>query len=233
MSSHLSQLAYEYLQRQLLANRLQSGTKVSELTVARELGISRTPVREAIRRLQAEGLLYQIPSSGTYVAEPGRKQIVDAHETRLALELYLVRRGVPRLDQQDLARLARYVREMRALAHDFRAQQQPYLSASLQESLLKVEQDFHATLLSPTDNELAGKVIHEVDLRLRIFVQRAHRLSLSDIAKTLLSYHRIAVACRQGDGELAAQALEMYLGRQLRRAFACLESGPPRVVQAV
>ncbi|MEX1224722.1 MAG: GntR family transcriptional regulator [Pirellulales bacterium] len=231
MSSRLSHLAYEHLQSQLLTNRLPAGAKVSELAIARQLGISRTPVREAIRQLQAEGLLYQIPSSGTYVAEPDQKEIIDAHETRLALELYLLRRAVDRLGDSERARLRRLVRAIRELAHDLRTRQQPFLTGVPLAELIQLERDFHATLLAPTDNELADRVIQEVDVRLRIFLHRGNRMTLADVAQTLLSYHHLAAAACRGDCEGSVAALEAYRCRQLRSAFACLRAGPPRTAQ--
>ncbi len=231
MSSRLSHVAYEHLQRQLVTNRLPAGAKVSELAVARQLGISRTPVREAIRRLQAEGLLYQIPSSGTYVAQPDRKEIIDAHETRLALELYLLRRAVERLGEKEHAKLKRLVREIRELAHAVRALQQPYLTGVLQAELIQLERDFQAVLLGPIDNELADRVIQEVDVRLRIFLHRGKRMTLADVARILLSYHHLAAAACRGDRDGAVAALEAYRCRQLRTALACLAKGPPPAAQ--
>lgn len=70
---------------------------MSEASIAREIGVSRTPVREAIRRLQNEGVLYQIPSSGTFVAEPDRSQVIEAYEIRQTLECFAVGKATRRM----------------------------------------------------------------------------------------------------------------------------------------
>jgi DNA-binding GntR family transcriptional regulator len=72
----LSDIAYRLITKKLMAGDLVAGQKISEQKIATECGISRTPVREAVRRLIEEGLLYQIPSSGTYVARVDRRQLM-------------------------------------------------------------------------------------------------------------------------------------------------------------
>ena len=85
MGETLSDVAYRHISKKLVSGELVAGQKLSEQTIAAECGISRTPVREAVRRLTEEGLLYQIPSSGTYVARPDRRQLIDAFDVRMAL----------------------------------------------------------------------------------------------------------------------------------------------------
>src|SRR5580658_1370278 len=82
--------AYLYIQRKILAGDLQAGKAVSELTIAKELGSSRTPIREALGQLVAEGLLEQIPNRGAVVVQFGRQDIIDLFELREALEAYAV-----------------------------------------------------------------------------------------------------------------------------------------------
>ena len=86
MGSALSDTAYAYIEEKLARRAFRAGQKVSEHRLARELGISRTPVREAIDRLKNEGLLVQLASSGTFAVEPTRRQIVEMYEVRMALE---------------------------------------------------------------------------------------------------------------------------------------------------
>ena len=67
-TANLSDFAYKHIADKLLSGQLVPGQKIYEPACARELNISRTPVREAIQRLRNEGLVKQVPSSGTYVA---------------------------------------------------------------------------------------------------------------------------------------------------------------------
>ena len=82
--------AYVYIQRKIAAQELKGGGAISELLLAKEMGISRTPIREAIGQLVAEGLLEQIPNRGVVVVQLNRRDIIDLYELREALEVYAV-----------------------------------------------------------------------------------------------------------------------------------------------
>src|ERR1700712_3847581 len=82
--------AYQYIQSRIADGDLPSGSAISELLLAKELGSSRTPVREALGQLVSEGLLEQTPNRGTIVVRLSREDIVDLYELREALEVYVV-----------------------------------------------------------------------------------------------------------------------------------------------
>src|SRR6201996_1755369 len=82
--------AYLHIQKLLLSGNLAAGSSVSEQMLAKDLGSSGTPVREAMNQLAAEGLLEQSPKGGMVVAELGREDIIERYELREALEVYAV-----------------------------------------------------------------------------------------------------------------------------------------------
>src|SRR5271157_1323834 len=82
----LAEKAYLYLRRKILSGELPAGIPLSEASIARELGNSRTPLREAIRRLAAEGFLRHIPNRGSMVVEFSKRDIAELYELREALE---------------------------------------------------------------------------------------------------------------------------------------------------
>ena len=82
--------AYLHIQQLLLSGKLEAGSSVSEQLLARDLGSSRTPIREAMNQLAAEGLLEQSPNGGMIVAQLGREDIIELYELREALEVYAV-----------------------------------------------------------------------------------------------------------------------------------------------
>src|SRR5687768_14771228 len=85
-SISLAQKAYEHLQEGVLSGRLRSGTGISEAGLAKELGISRTPVGEAIRQLVREGLVVQWARYGTIVRSIDELEVVDLYEMREGLK---------------------------------------------------------------------------------------------------------------------------------------------------
>src|ERR1700738_1426886 len=86
--SPMREKARQHIQWKIAARELAGGTGGSELVIAKELGVSRTPVREAIGQLVAEGLLQQLPTGGVAVAQLSRRDIIDLYELREALEVY-------------------------------------------------------------------------------------------------------------------------------------------------
>ena len=78
--------AYDILKRQLLAGELRPGERVNEVVMAARLGISRGPLREAIRNLEQEGLLIAAPHRGTFVRQLTEEEAAELQEVRLALE---------------------------------------------------------------------------------------------------------------------------------------------------
>lgn len=78
--------AYDILKRQLLSGEMAPGERVNEVVMAARLGISRGPLREAIRNLEQEGLLVSAPHRGTYVRELNEEEAAELQEVRLALE---------------------------------------------------------------------------------------------------------------------------------------------------
>jgi DNA-binding GntR family transcriptional regulator len=81
----IQEKAYSYLRKKILSGELAPGEALSEVSIARELGNSRGPLREAVRRLRAEGLLRQAPTGGSMVVEFSRREVAELYELREAL----------------------------------------------------------------------------------------------------------------------------------------------------
>ena len=93
-------------------------SRIVETQVARELGTSQAPVREALRGLEALGVVEITPFRGARVRRPSKREIIEAYAVRSALEALAARLAVPRMTDADLAELAGYLEAMRAAARD-------------------------------------------------------------------------------------------------------------------
>ena len=82
----LREIVYEELKRQILVGEIAPGTRMMEVELAEEMGVSRTPIREAIRKLEKEGLVTIEPRRGAYASEISVKDMVDVLEVRQDLE---------------------------------------------------------------------------------------------------------------------------------------------------
>ena len=181
-ASTLSDHAYEHIQRWLVDQRWGTDKRISEQQLAREIGISRTPVREAIRRLVSEGVLYQVPSSGTYVSKPDRRQIIEIYEIRVALEGSAAAKSAEIMKPADVIKLCRYTDEMLAEIKDFRSTGDKLMQGARLQRFVSADMAFHRLILKSADNRLAQKIVTEGHLRSRVFGLWSHERDLHHLA---------------------------------------------------
>jgi DNA-binding GntR family transcriptional regulator len=103
----LADRVYQSLRADILSNRLPPDSPLQEGAIASALEVSRGPVREALRRLEAEGLVSLIPRRGAVVSSLSREEFLDAYRVREALETLAMRLATPRLGAEDLGELER------------------------------------------------------------------------------------------------------------------------------
>jgi DNA-binding GntR family transcriptional regulator len=124
------------LRTAILRGTLPPGRRLFEPALARELGVSRTPVREALRALEQEGLLQRAPGRGIVVVEINAEDVEEIYTMKAVLEGMAVRLACQRARERDFERLHRFVDEMEALAE--REEIGPYAAVS---------REFHAALI--------------------------------------------------------------------------------------
>ncbi|MDW6065868.1 helix-turn-helix domain-containing protein [Streptomyces sp. FXJ1.4098] len=114
----LSDHVYARLRDWIVSGELVPGQRVVESEIARRMGTSQAPAREAIKRLAHEGLVNSLPRQGTYVTQVSDRQARDVREIRVMFEMYAARRATGRLDAECLRRLAEDIDAMRRAADD-------------------------------------------------------------------------------------------------------------------
>jgi DNA-binding GntR family transcriptional regulator len=149
--------AYTAIRASVISGRFRPGEQLVEARLAEELGVSRGPVREALRRLCEEGLLVDILHRGTFVREFGPRELVDIYNVRIGLESVAVRLMIRAGRSSD--RLAAQVEEMRGAA---RARNIGELSA--------LEVRFHETLCELSDNPLLVSVFRSISAHVQMAV---------------------------------------------------------------
>jgi DNA-binding GntR family transcriptional regulator len=136
----------------ILGGRHQPGSRIIETKIARELGTSQAPVREALRGLEALGVVEITPFRGSRVRRPSRREILEAYGVRSALEVLGARLAVPRLTDADVAELAGHLEAMRAAA-----------SADDGRALAEADAQFHGRIVELADNGTLDKVWHSLE----------------------------------------------------------------------
>ena len=112
----LAEQVYQHLRQQILGNAFPPNAALPEKTLASQLNVSRVPVREALHKLAADGLVTLKPRQGAFVSSLSPRQFLDAYRVREALEDLAIRLALPNLTHDDLAELGRLQGEMRQYA---------------------------------------------------------------------------------------------------------------------
>lgn len=222
-TASLSQMAYDHIRQKLLGGDLSTAKRISEAGIAKEMGISRTPVREAIRQLQNQGILYQVPSSGTFVAQPDRLSLIEAYELREALECFAVGKAVRRMSPDERVELARLCDRMRAAVTSMRDSGKQVLDGEDLQEFLEADLSFHLLLLRAAGNRRILQIFRESHIRNRVFGYRSHRRDLHHVAWVWLAHARIALAVRRRDARAAQQGMRRHIRCSLREALIAFD----------
>jgi GntR family transcriptional regulator, rspAB operon transcriptional repressor len=190
---------YERVREAILEGAIAPGATMSQVALAEELGISRTPLREALRMLQSEGLIEAERNRRVRVAAVSPADLEELCIMRVALEAEAIRLAVPRMTGEDLARLEGHMAEMAhfAEAKDYRRWNVPH-------------QAFHLALTSPAGERFASVLTQLFD-----HAERYRRMHIGHgpSAWATKDHRAILDACKSGDRDAAGRLLGEHFAR--------------------
>ncbi|MBN1332491.1 MAG: GntR family transcriptional regulator [Synergistales bacterium] len=151
--------AYQELRHKIITKQLQPGQRLPEVNIAVQMGVSRTPVREALRRLASEGLVMIIPNSGARLAAPTAREIEDTYLVRDRLESLAIGLAAERITERHLRRLEE------TLIDENRAVEEKDL-----ETYLEVNETFHKTIADASGNRVLAEYVENILARTNAYV---------------------------------------------------------------
>ena len=170
------EVAYHHIQRKISTRELRAGEPVSDVTISKELGISRTPAREAIRQLVSEGLLESVPGRGVVVITLDRDDIRELFEMREALEGLAARTVAGRSPSAGEIRDLRSIASaLTALIKELDASRKPVLDEKQMERFEVADLAFHTYIMKLAGNQRSLKTLAGIRLLIRIFAARPGR----------------------------------------------------------
>lgn len=194
----LAERAYRMLEERIVTLRLAPGAVLSEQKLARDLGIGRSPIREALQRLAYDGLVLILPQRGVLVTEINAGTQSQVLELRREVERLLVRSACRAADEARLRAFAALARDLERAARDTDAGQ-----------FMQADARFNELLCETADNEFAVKAIRLMSGLIRRFWYRYHQLA--DLDRCARLHARLARAIARRDGDAAAQALDRLI----------------------
>ena len=203
----LRDVVFNTLRRAILRGELKPGERLMEIQLANKLGVSRTPIREAIRKLELEGLVLMIPRKGAEVAEITEKNLRDVLEVRCALEELAVQLACDRINQEE-------IHELHAAAARF---EQMFDS----DDITSIAQIFQAT-----DNERLIQLLN--NLREQMYRYRIEYLKKKECYPQLIAEHEAIMQAIEGhDKAMATQITGQHINNQVDTVVGTLRSKMP------
>ncbi|MDU4862393.1 MAG: GntR family transcriptional regulator [Terrisporobacter othiniensis] len=187
----LRDVVFENLRTAILEGNLKAGKRLMEVQLAEQLGVSRTPIREAIRKLELEGLVVMLPRKGAYVANMSFKDLIDVLEIRASLEGLAASLASERLRDEDIVELERVAKEFEKSVRE----------ADI-DTVLKKDVEFHEKIFLMANNKKLYHLITSLWEQVHRF--RVTYVSNYEASLSLVDEHnRILEAIKSGDSELA------------------------------
>lgn len=149
---------YDVLKTNIINGSLQPGQRIQELEIAKELNVSRSPVRSAINKLIGEGLLVSTPNKHVWVRKFTKKDIIDAYEFRLIIEKYAIEKTVQLLDEDITKKLLNFKKLL--LANNQIENIKEYI---------KVDAQFHEYLIETSGNRVIAESLQKVSMLINPF----------------------------------------------------------------
>lgn len=199
----LRDVVFNTLRQAILRGELKPGTRLMEISLANKLGVSRTPIREAIRKLENEGLVLMTPRKGAEVAEITEKSMLDVLEIRKALEELTTGLACDRITPEQIERLKEaetYFEEM--------------LDGRDITVIAEADVKFHDIIFEATDNKRLINLLN--NLREQMYRFRIEYLKGLEYYPKLKEEHNMLIrAIENGDKETAKQVIGSHIDNQV------------------
>lgn len=201
----LGEVVFEYLRNAILNGTLKPGERLMEISLAEQLGVSRTPVREAIRKLEKERFVEMIPRKGAYVANLTARDILEVLEIRIVLEGFASKLAAERMTEEDVVELKNILKEFNQA-----------LEALDRPEMIRWDNEFHTKIYSAAKNNKLVEIVKELHDQFQRF--RLIYFNEYDDYNDLQVWHEnILEAIKNRDGMKAKECAEYHV-RSIRES---------------
>ncbi|MGI6094864.1 MAG: GntR family transcriptional regulator [Lachnospiraceae bacterium] len=198
----LRDVVFRTLRQAILRGELKPGERLMEIALANKLGVSRTPIREAIRKLELEGLVIMIPRRGAQVASITERDLNEVLEVRQGLEALAIRFACDRITQEQLYALKKAKEKFEKLQE----------KGNLME-LTEADVEFHEVIYQATHNQRMVQMLN--NLREQMYRYRMEYLKDPKVTHDLIAEHEgIYQALKKRDKELAVACVSRHIENQ-------------------
>ena len=208
----LREVVFDLIRGAIISGMLKPGERLMEVQLAEKMGVSRTPIREAIRKLELEGLVIMIPRKGAYVADLSIKNITDVLEVRAALEGLASGLAAIRMTEEE-------IKELELVARHF----EQAMNSNDVEGIIQTDIEFHEKIFKSTRNEnlqqLANSLMEQVQ-RFRIMYVNKSAKSVNLIKE----HYKIVEAISKRNRAVAENIAKIHIQNAEKDMMRMLEN---------
>lgn len=225
MATLLPEKIYHQLRRKLLAGELHPGTRLDYRKIGAEMGVSTTPVREAMGKLASEGLVDLIPRAGAIVRKLGQQEAEHLYGVREAIETYAAAKAAEKISKSGLQQLENLLVKMKQLIGKNSALGNRVMAGELLAEFLESDLAFHMTIIEAADNPRLTKLAGDSHIHSRIFgVERfGHDQALLEEADQI--HRQIFQALQEHTAAKASDLIARHIRRSLELTLSHMDNG--------
>ena len=195
----LRERVHDHLKQEILANRYAPGSELLEVPLSEELGVSRGPIREALRSLESEGLVEITPRRGAVVTSLSKRDFLEAYQVREALEALGIRLAVPRLTETALDSLDDRIELMAQHA-----------ASGDVDAFFDANAAFHEAFMEASENRMLIEVYRRLMAQMGPYRRPSARLR-GNVERSVAEHREIVAAARRRDIEAAVSLLMQHI----------------------
>jgi len=195
----LRERVHDRLKQEILANRYAPGAELLEVPLSEELGVSRGPIREALRSLESEGLVEITPRRGAVVVSLTKRDFLEAYQVREALEALGVRLAVPRLTERALDSLDDRIERMAEHA-----------ASGDVDAFFEANAGFHEAFMESSENSMLIEAYRRLMAQMGPYRRPSARLR-GNVERSVAEHREIVVAARARDVDAAVALLMKHV----------------------
>lgn len=190
---------YQALVNSIVSGQIESGAPLRPDAIARQLEVSTTPVREAMHRLEGDGLAIKVPYQGWFVREYTEQQVRELYELRAALECFSVRLACRRITAEEMAWLRQH-----------QATGEAALAAGDMDAYRIYNRDLHAAIMKAARNSYLFPMMGQLRLQSEMLMAKTIRI-IGRPLRAIEEHHRLIELIDQRDGKGAEQLMEHHI----------------------
>ncbi|MCA9008730.1 MAG: GntR family transcriptional regulator [Planctomycetales bacterium] len=224
MTSTHAQLAYQHLRSRLIAGEFQPGSRIRYGPVGQELGISATPVREAMGLLANEGFVELVPQLGAVVRTISRNEIIELYEMREAIEPYAAAKAAERASESQIGAIGRALNRMEMLSRKVAKSKSKFAGKRETAEFEKADLGFHMLVIDATGNQTMLRSSESSNALVRVFATERHSYDADIMKSTCDDHAMIWKAIGAGQPDAARDAMQRHIAAGLQLTLNAIES---------